>query len=243
MSNPLHTHQHHTGCCGLAQVAANPLNFSKPCMISSRNFPLESVFLGGAQQSSFATAVLQAQKGCISTQAEKACNANTTSLDRKVLDTAMAYAASQVNSTSVATTGAAAAYDLSASWGLPGALSSGPAHEHPASPAPTLQPQASNSPPTATVNEGATPAANTPIGIAGEPAALAPLGAAVLSPFDAMSASMSAIFKNKGAWLTLVQPPELNSIFGTAEYSPIKANTPGTKAALSFLKILLRRRP
>lgn len=226
-------------------MAANPLNFSKPCMISSKNFPLESVFLGGAQRSSFATAVLQAQKGCISTKAEKACNANTTSLDSKVLDAAMAYAASQVNSTSVATTGAAAAHDLSASWGLSGALSRGPAHEHPASPAPAPQPQGSNSPQSATVNKGATqaPAANTPIAIASTPTTLAPLGASVLSPFDAISASMSDVFKNKGAWLQPVQPPELNSIFGTAEYSPTKANTPGTKAALRSLKILLRRRP
>lgn len=215
-------------------------------MISSKNFPLESVFLGGAQQSNFATAVLRAQKGCISAKAEKACNANTTSLDSKVLDAAMAYAASQVNSTSAATTGAAAAHDLSASWGLPGALSHSPDHEHPASPAPAPQPQGSNSPATAMVSKGATqaPTANTPIEIAGKSATLAPLGAPVLSPFDTISASMSEVFKNKGAWLTPVQPPDLfNSIFGTAEYSPPKANTPGTKAALSSLKILLRRRP
>jgi hypothetical protein len=170
-----------------------------------------------------------------------------------VLDAAMAYAASQVNSTSAATTGAAA--DLSASWGLPGTLTSGPAQEHPASPAPTPQtpaptpqPQgpASPPPPPATVSKDDTqaPAASAPIGIAGGPASLAPLGAPVLSPFDAISASMSDIFKNKGSWLKPVQPPEmLNSIFGTAEYSPTKANTPGTKAALSSLKILVRRRP
>jgi hypothetical protein len=49
------------------------------------------------------------------------------------------------------------------------------------------------------------------------------------------------LFKGTNGWLKPIKTSELfEGIFGTAEYVPSAANYPGTKAALSSLRILLR---
>lgn len=231
-------------------------------MISSSRFPLESVFLGSTA-SNFASAVMDAQKGCISTNNEKSCNANTTYLEGDVLEAAMAYSAAAVNSTTTATTGAATpAPDLTASWGLPGWP--GPALEaqtqQPAAPA-TQHPDditPAAGPPAEQTMVAQPPPADAPLVILPTPAIL-PTGASktasgasavAMSSSDAVAVSASAgtsatvsgpLSKDRDGWLKPIKTSELfEEVFGTAEYKPSNANYPGTKAALSSLKILLR---
>lgn len=121
-----------------AQVAANPLNFTKPCIYNSAKsgVPLESVYLGDLA-SPFASSVMSAQKGCTSSSTQASCSANTTTLNTNVLAAAMNYSAALVvvNTTSasasatastpwaVATAASAAADGMfTASWGRPLAL-------------------------------------------------------------------------------------------------------------------------
>jgi len=47
------------------------MNFSKPCILATKNFPIETVYLNGT--SNFSIAVLSAQKACARAVTETDC--------------------------------------------------------------------------------------------------------------------------------------------------------------------------
>eukprot|EP00879_Flechtneria_rotunda_P003590 GHRR01003825.1.p1 GENE.GHRR01003825.1~~GHRR01003825.1.p1 ORF type:complete len:375 (+),score=89.11 GHRR01003825.1:2544-3668(+) len=73
-------------------VTQNPLNFSKPCHLSTFKYPSETVFLDVSSQ--FLSAVFQAQKECMQGKDASICTAKVTTIGRKVLQQAAAYQAS-----------------------------------------------------------------------------------------------------------------------------------------------------
>jgi hypothetical protein len=227
-------------------------------MISSSRFPLESVFLGSTVND-FSSAVMDAQKGCVSTDNETACNANTTSLEGNVLETAMAYRVAAVNSTTTATVGAAPpAPDLTASWDLPGWPREAYKQQH-MLPAIQHPDDTTSAPPAEESTDAHPPPADAPLVPLPMPAPLLPLaagstaarasavetsssGTVVVSTSAGTSTTVSEpLLKGKHGWPQPIKASGLfEDVFGTAEYVPSAANYPGTKAALSSLKILLR---
>jgi hypothetical protein len=83
------------GVCNLSllQVANNPLNFSKPCLLSTTRFPIESVFL--QVNSNFSAAVFGAQKECIMASAQADCTARKANISSSALQDSMKYRASE----------------------------------------------------------------------------------------------------------------------------------------------------
>jgi hypothetical protein len=75
------------------QVANNPLNFSKPCLLSTTCFPIESVFL--QVNSNFSAAVFGAQKECIMASAQADCTARKANISSSALQDSMQYKASE----------------------------------------------------------------------------------------------------------------------------------------------------
>lgn len=239
----------------------------KPCMISNPQFPLESVFLGSTD-STFATAVMAAQKGCTTTASEKGCNANTTSLDSNVLQAAMDYSASTTASTAPSSPapGAAVKPDLTASWGLPGIIpASFQAHlpaadqeDHALATGGNAQPTTGSNtpPPAASTNTEEQPPAPPALALPALPPLpkLAGMSCAGASGSTVVQASASASatsglplaadsLKKPGTLLKPIKSSEwMSDVFGAAEatYTPGQANYPGTKKALGSLRILLR---
>jgi hypothetical protein len=85
----------HDGVCNLSllQVANNPLNFSKPCLLSTTRFPIESVFL--QVNSHFSAAVFGAQKECIMASAQADCTARKANISSSALQDSMKFKASE----------------------------------------------------------------------------------------------------------------------------------------------------
>jgi hypothetical protein len=78
------------------QVANNPLNFSKPCLLSTSRFPIESVFL--QVNSNFSAAVFGAQKQCIMATTQANCTERKANISSSALQDSMLYKASETPS-------------------------------------------------------------------------------------------------------------------------------------------------
>ncbi|WIA19952.1 hypothetical protein OEZ85_005834 [Tetradesmus obliquus] len=75
------------------EVANNPLNFTKPCLLSTTRFPIESVFL--QVNSNFSAAVFGTQKKCVMATTQANCTERKANISSSALKDSMLYKASE----------------------------------------------------------------------------------------------------------------------------------------------------